>query len=110
MTLDQSNNPQRLRTLEQWAGSGFPTLALVFTDIIGSTQLAESVGNPEWIKMVLQHFERGRELISRYDGREIKLIGDSFMVVFHNAVDAFGFVLELHEDTGHPKIKIRAGI
>lgn len=110
MASDQFNNLQKLRTLEQWAGSGFPTLALVFTDIIDSTKLALSVGDPDWIKMVRQHFDRGRELISRHDGREIKLIGDAFMVVFHNAVDAFGFVLGLQEDTGHPDIKIRAGI
>ena len=37
-------------------------------------------------------------------------IVDSFMVVFRSASDALDFVLDLYEDTGHEKIKIRAGI
>jgi class 3 adenylate cyclase len=32
------------------------------------------------------------------------------MVAFHTASDALDFALDLYEDTGHDKIKIRAGI
>lgn len=48
--------------------------------------------------------------MEKYDHHEIKIIGDSFMVVFRTAVDALDFVLSLHSDTGDDRIRIRAGI
>jgi class 3 adenylate cyclase len=49
-------------------------------------------------------------LIQKYNGYEIKTIGDAFMVAFHQALDALNFTLSLYDNTGHERIQIRAGI
>lgn len=48
--------------------------------------------------------------MEKYNHHEIKIIGDSFMVVFRTAVDALDFALDLHRETGDDQIRIRAGI
>jgi class 3 adenylate cyclase len=94
----------------QWAGSDLMTLAILFTDVVGSTVLSQKLG-AELMESVRQaHFKQTRKLLSKYGGWEIKTIGDSFMVAFHNAANSLDFAMELHLNTGHPQIKIRVGI
>ena len=68
------------------------------------------VGNEMMNDLRRAHFTHARRLIEKHGGHEIKTIGDSLMVAFRTAVDALNFVLTLHADTGHERIKIRAGI
>ena len=98
------------RTLEEWAGTPTPQVALVFTDIIDSTPLLNELGDKRWIGVLIGHLNQGRHLLKHLDCYEIKFIGDSFMVAFRTAVEALCFALTLHEDTGDKKVKIRAGI
>lgn len=84
--------------------------ALVFTDIVDSTTLANELRDEKWIELLKKHFDQARLLMAKHSHHEIKIIGDSFMVVFHSASDALDFALDLYEDTGDYRIKIRAGI
>lgn len=94
--------------LARWAGGGkIATLAMVFTDIVGSTELGNSIGDADWNRIRRRHFERGRELISKFDGYLIKTIGDSLMVVFRNASDTIEFLVEFRRNTGDSIVKIR---
>jgi class 3 adenylate cyclase len=97
------------QTLQEWAGAS-RIFALVFTDIVDSTTLANQLGDESWIKVLLKHFAQARRLMAKNDHHEIKIIGDSFMVIFRTALDAFDFALALSEDTGDDRIRIRAGI
>lgn len=100
-------------TLQEWAGAGpmsMTTLALVFTDIVGSTNLASKGGDKKWIEILMQHFQQARRLKDTCHGYEIKLIGDAYMVAFRTAADAFQFAWQFYNDTGHPQVRIRAGI
>lgn len=99
-----------LRTLENWAGAQRTTLALVFTDIVGSTALGNTMGDERWTEVLIKHFNQARQHIASYDCYEIKIIGDSFMVVFRTAIDALNFSLAFHANTGDPQVFIRAGI
>jgi len=56
------------------------------------------------------HFAQSRKLIDQFHGREIKTIGDSFMAAFKCAGAALDYARALQENTGHPEVKIRAGI
>lgn len=87
-----------------------PQLALTFTDIMDSTSLLNKMGDRRWIEVLITHLNHTRRILENYDCYEIKFIGDSFMVVFRTSVEALDFALSLHADTGHPKVKIRAGI
>jgi len=97
------------QTLQEWAGAS-QIFALVFTDIVDSTSLATELKDIRWIPILMAHFARARSILDRYNHHEIKIIGDSFMVAFSSPSDALDFVLDLYEDTGHEKTKIRAGI
>src|SRR5215211_1517058 len=100
-------------TLQQWAGAGpkfMTTLALVFTDIVGSTELAVKNGDKKWIEILMQHFRRARQIKDACGGYEIKLIGDAYMVAFRTAADAFQFAWQFYNDTGDPQLQIRVAI
>ena len=72
------------------------TVALVFTDIKGSTMCWENA--PEGMRFGLKiHNTTIRELIAKHKGYEVKTIGDSFMVSFMSVKDAIDFALETHE-------------
>jgi len=96
-------------TLQEWARRS-PFFVLVFTDIVDSTSLANESGDEKWIALLQKHFAQARRLMAKYEHYEIKIIGDSFMVVFRSVLDAFDFALALHENTGDEQIRIRAGI
>jgi hypothetical protein len=100
-------------TLQVWAGAGptsMTTLALVFTDIIGSTDLAVKNGDKKWIEILTTHFRQARRIKDICNGYEIKLIGDACMVAFRTATDAFQFAWQFYNDTGHSQIQIRIAI
>jgi class 3 adenylate cyclase len=97
------------QTLQEWAGSS-RLFALVFTDIVDSTTIANDLHDEKWIEVLLKHFAQARRLMAEYDHHEIKIIGDSFMVVFRDVCDALDFALALQADTGDERIRIRAGI
>ena len=97
------------QTLQEWAGAT-RIFALVFTDIVDSTTLANELHDEKWIEVLLRHFAQARALMGKYDHHEIKIIGDSFMVVFRDVLDALDFTLARRENTGDDRIRIRAGI
>jgi len=96
-------------TLAELAGKS-EMVALVFTDIVDSTKIANELGDERWIELLKIHFEKARRLMANSDHKEIKIIGDSFMVAFRSASDALDFALGLSADTGSERITIRAGI
>lgn len=93
-----------------WAGASRTTVALVFTDMVGSTALANKLGNEAMGDVRRAHFKEARSVIGKNKGYEIKTIGDSLMVVFRTAVDALNFALSLSQNTGRSEVAIRAGI
>jgi WD40 repeat protein/class 3 adenylate cyclase len=93
-----------------WAGASKSTLALVFTDVVSSTQLGIEMGDERMNEVREAHFRQARVLLKKFDGYEIKTIGDAFMVAFHRSVEALNFALALSAQTGHHLVRIRAGI
>jgi class 3 adenylate cyclase len=65
-------------------------LTIVFTDIVGSTELAERLGDHAWCTLLLQHHAVVRTEIARFDGRGIDTAGDGSRV---SRVSAEGEIL-----------------
>jgi DNA-binding response OmpR family regulator len=110
---DSITDLERQQTLQEWSGVGTGekiTLALVFTDIVGSTDLANTLGDKKWFEVVQSHFMHARKLKNIFGGYEIKLIGDAYMAAFKTADHAFLFAWHFYNDTGDDRIKIRVGI
>src|SRR3970282_21419 len=66
------------------------TVTFLFTDIEGSTRLAERLGTATWSELLEAHQAILRQAFAASDGREIKTEGDSFFVVFRSAQAAVG--------------------
>jgi class 3 adenylate cyclase len=97
-------------SLLEWAGSDRLHLALVFTDIVGSTRLNEAIKDERMNAVRRAHFERSRKLIDDCSGREIKTIGDAFLVAFRSTDKALDYAVALQKEPGDPQIRVRAGI
>eukprot|EP01062_Namystynia_karyoxenos_P039387 TRINITY_DN2863_c1_g1_i1.p1 TRINITY_DN2863_c1_g1~~TRINITY_DN2863_c1_g1_i1.p1 ORF type:complete len:1970 (+),score=454.14 TRINITY_DN2863_c1_g1_i1:75-5912(+) len=72
------------------------SIAMVFTDIQGSTALweASQKGMAGGLKI---HNSLMRKTVLDHNGYEVKTIGDAFMVAFDTAADACGFALDMQE-------------
>ncbi len=57
-------------------------VTLLFTDLEGSTANANAMGEEAAQDVRRRHFELVREQVERHRGREVKTMGDGFMVAF----------------------------
>ena len=67
------------------------TRTFLFTDIVGSTKLLESLGNEKWKKLLARHNDVVREQIVELGGEVAQQTGDGFFAVFvtpRSAIDA----------------------
>jgi class 3 adenylate cyclase len=100
----------RTRSFIEWAGGERVSLAIVFTDVVGSTALGDKIKDDSMNEVRRAHFTQSRILIERCKGLEIKTIGDCFMTAFRSVENALDYAMGLQTNTGHPKVQIRAGI
>ena len=64
------------------------TVTLLFTDLVGSTEILEQLGDDAADDLRRIHFELLRETVEDFGGQEVKNLGDGLMVVFASAADA----------------------
>jgi class 3 adenylate cyclase len=57
-------------------------LTILFTDIVGSTGHAARLGDAGWRDLLAGHDAVVRRELDRFGGREVKTIGDAFLVAF----------------------------
>ena len=60
-------------------------LTVVFSDIVGSTGHAARLGDARWRDLLGAHQTAVRREIDRFGGREVKTIGDAFLIAFDGA-------------------------
>jgi class 3 adenylate cyclase len=63
-------------------------VTLLFTDLVGSTELFQRIGDDAAETVRRTHFQLLREAVSARGGHEVKNLGDGLMVVFPSALDA----------------------
>ncbi len=66
------------------------TVTLLFTDLVGSTEILDRLGDDAAEALRRRHFAILREAVTAQGGQEVKNLGDGLMVVFRSAVDAVG--------------------
>ena len=70
---------------------------MVFTDVVGSTQLKQELGDTAAMNLLLQHHQEVHNLLKKFpDARVIDTAGDSFFLTFNTPSDAVQFALRLH--------------
>jgi adenylate cyclase len=89
----------------------------MFTDIVGFTTLAQRNEGGS-LKLLDRHNRLLRPIFPRFHGREVKAIGDSFLVEFKSALDATNCAIEIQrllneEGLSVPedsRVRVRIGI
>lgn len=80
---------------EFWRRYRTGLLTLLFTDIVGSTSIKQTLGAREGAALIQQHRALVRELLGPFESEEIETAGDSFFIVFAKPSDAVRFSLRL---------------
>ena len=70
------------------------TIAFVFTDVEGSTTLAQTLGVDHWSEVLSRHRELIRSAVAAHDGVEVKTDGDGFFIVFPRTTDAIAAAVD----------------
>jgi YVTN family beta-propeller protein len=85
-------------------------LAVFFTDIVGSTELATALGDTQWRELLEQHDAVIRSQLARFGGREIDTAGDAFFATFELPIRAVDCALESIRAVRRLGLRIRAGV
>jgi class 3 adenylate cyclase len=113
-----------IEELAGWAQVERPDLArlaadgdvvIVFSDIEGSTEHNEALGDRDWVKLLQRHDQLIRAAVTQYRGHVVKNQGDGFMLAFADPRDALRCCLDVQQAlTDHPQrwghIRVRMGI
>jgi adenylate/guanylate cyclase family protein len=82
-------------TVMSAGGLAVKRVALLFTDIKGSTALYDRIGDMKAFNLVRQHFGVLRDAIAANHGALVKTIGDAVMASFHEPLDAIRAALDM---------------
>ena len=90
------------------------TVTFLFTDIEGSTKLAQGHGE-NWETLRARHHAILQSAIESHNGYVFQIIGDAFCVAFHTAGDALQAAIKSQvglqaESWGEASLKVRMGI
>jgi class 3 adenylate cyclase/predicted alpha/beta hydrolase len=85
-------------------------VAVLFTDIVGSTESAVRVGDERWRRTLDAHDRITAQIVGRHGGRIVKHTGDGTLGVFPLASRAARAALELRDALGEHDLQIRQGI
>jgi class 3 adenylate cyclase len=83
---------------------------MLFTDIVGSTALAASLGDSRWRALLDAHDRKIREQLDRFRGREVVTTGDGFMASFDGPARAIRCAKAIVKSVEPLGIEIRAGL
>jgi predicted ATPase/class 3 adenylate cyclase len=84
-------------------------LALLFTDVVDSTQLTERLGDFNAAQVWAEHDRLARDLLIPHKGREIDRT-DGFFLLFEEAQAAVAYALAYHENLSRFDLRARAAL
>lgn len=84
--------------------------AILFTDIVGSTERAAELGDRRWRDLLESHSAGARTVIEQFRGRLIKTTGDGVLATFDGPGRAIRCANALREALRPLGIEIRAGL
>jgi class 3 adenylate cyclase len=86
------------------------TATILFTDLVASTEQAAKMGHRAWTKLTDEHDAMVRSTLARHRGREVKTVGDGFLVTFDSAIRALRCAAEIVMGAKGLGLELRAGV
>src|SRR5256885_5784691 len=99
------------------AGEQRRLAAIMFTDMVGYSTLAQR-DDKLALELLEEHRQLLREIFPRFNGTEIKTIGDAFLIEFNSALEAAQCAIEIqrtlakrnHDVMADRRIELKIGI
>jgi class 3 adenylate cyclase len=97
-------------TLRPGDEAGVSQVALLFSDLQGSTALYERVGDAVAFNMVREHFALLAGVVRDHDGAVVKTIGDAVMASFGDPADAVKAALAMQARIADHDLVLKLGV
>lgn len=85
-------------------------VTVLFTDIVGSTEIAAELGDRRWRDLVQRHHAVVRRELKRAGGRELDTAGDGFFASFGRPAEAIRCACRISDEVRELGLEIRAGL
>jgi pimeloyl-ACP methyl ester carboxylesterase len=83
---------------------------VMFTDIVGSTERAATLGDARWREILSAHQEAVRGELKRFRGREVKTLGDGSLATFDGPARAIRCGQAISEAARSSDLEVRIGL
>jgi class 3 adenylate cyclase len=83
---------------------------VLFTDIVGSTEKAASLGDRRWHNLLDDHHVTIRRNLTRFRGQEVKTTGDGILATFDGPARGVRCACAIAEEIRPLGIDVRAGL
>jgi len=83
---------------------------VLFTDIVGSTERAVSLGDKGWRDLLERHHASVRRELERFRGQEIGTTGDGFLATFDGPARAVHCAVAIRDRLRESGLEVRAGV
>jgi class 3 adenylate cyclase len=83
---------------------------VLFTDIVGSTERANELGDRAWRQLLENFYALARREVIRYRGREVDTVGDGLFAAFDGPARAIRCACAMRDAVSSLDIAIRAGL
>ncbi len=82
----------------------------LFTDIVSSTERAQTLGDRRWSQLIQDHHAIVRGQLARFRGREIDTAGDGFLAAFDGPARALRCACRIRQALRDLDLEVRAGL
>jgi class 3 adenylate cyclase len=92
------------------------TVTILFSDIEGSTEMTERLGDERWMELLREHNAIVRDKLKAHGGFEVKSQGDGFMLAFQSARRALQCAAHIQRafarrnESAEEPIRVRMGL
>jgi class 3 adenylate cyclase len=83
---------------------------VMFTDVVGSTERAASLGDRRWRDLLDAHDAAVRRQLTAFRGREVKATGDGFLATFDGPARAIRCACALRDAASDLHLDVRVGL
>jgi len=83
---------------------------VMFVDIVNSTQRAATLGDDPWRQLLEKFYDKVREVLQRYKGREINTSGDGLFATFDGPARAVRCAGAIRDAVGTLGLEVRCGL
>lgn len=83
---------------------------VMFTDLVGSTELASSLGDRRWRELLDAHDAAVRRELAAFRGREVKVLGDGFLATFDGPARAIRCACAIRDAASALGLEVRVGL